>query len=161
MTNGPRMVTVVMVLASVAGLGGCRSCPDTDRPSHVPDDFRVTLAKGGGFTGLWQGQTLLGTGAVWRWSGFGAASDSTLVGVLPRAVVDSVWADVLATGLLDREVRGSGNLSARISISGAGRSAELSWASGLSLDTPQTPEEDFYGRTLTRIARHADVSQNR
>lgn len=100
-------------------------------------------------------------GEIWTWSGLGMPADSTLAGALSRAELDSVWADVLSSRLFERTTEGSGNLSARVEVSGGQKVRALTWASGLRSDAPDSPEEGFYQRIERFLLDRFDGTRGR
>lgn len=145
---------------ALAGCATCRRGEPTDGP-RAPGDFRLLIGKGGGFTGQWRGFTVHPDGEIWAWSGLGIPADSTHTGTLSRAELDSVWSDVLSSGLLDRVTEGAGNLSARIEVSGGPNTRTLTWASGLRSDAPDSPEERFYLRIERFLLERLDDTRGR
>jgi hypothetical protein len=122
----------------------------------APPDFLLLVGKGGGFTGRWLGFSVGESGEVWKWTGPGQPSDSTLLGTLDRTDLDSIWTDALRSGLFERTTMNPGNLSARIELTGLSRRVTLTWTSGFGRDTPDLPEERFYGRLERRLADRLD-----
>jgi hypothetical protein len=167
----------ILFLVPALLLAGCATCrrgippalPDgevaaADAPRiepGAPPDFRLLIGKGGGFTGQWRGFTVHADGGVWTWSGLGMPEDSTRAGALNRADLDSVWADVLSGRLFDRTTEGSGNLSARVEVSGGHKTRVLTWASGLRSDAPDSPEEGFYQRIERLLLDRFDGTRGR
>ncbi|MDB5102923.1 MAG: hypothetical protein JWP91_612 [Fibrobacteres bacterium] len=134
------LAAIVLALSSLIGSMACQKQaaksprPDASAASESPKPFTLTLASGGGFSGLIQGYTLSSAGEVKAWRKFPGGPDS--ITWAKRTGPDSIL--VLAKALEAFEgidLKEAGNMTTRIeyalpdtayrwSISGAGPSPE-------------------------------------
>ena len=128
-------VFLVIIFYVILAHSGCRP---------VPDAFSISIASGGGFTGLVGGFYLHSNGKVEAWRRFPAQPDSILwtVQVDPRKIAEFAQ-QLEQTGVVEKTYKATGNMTTRVIYSLQDVSHTWSWSN--EGDAP--PElKEWYGR---------------
>lgn len=160
-------IPILFALLSVLALGAY-SCgrdgsnlvtTDAPLPEAVPPDFRLVAGSGGGFTGRWDGFVVRADGTVLEWAGIGASADSTVIGRLKAATIDSLWQEVRAARFFQNPGGEPGNMSAFLEVRAEGRTHRVVWVPSVEgLEPPANPTEALY-RAARRLAAGAAGEQ--
>ena len=110
---------VGFALVALTLLGGCGGPGRDDRVQQEPVPvFQLTLATGGGFTGMEEGLRLRSTGAVEAYSSFpGGPETISWKGTLPPDTVKAVWWEFRRSGAEQWHYEKPGNVYAKVVLS--------------------------------------------
>ena len=139
---------ILMLLVLAAGMSGCQKKPVKFSPdgSALPapaaapmEPFTLTIASGGGFTGLYSGCALQSDGTVTFWQRIGARPDSILAKAAGSpAEIQGLLDRLRLGGALASTLRESGNMTTVVKLEIADSVRTWSWAgSGVDDKTPE------------------------
>ncbi|MCU0453738.1 MAG: hypothetical protein MUE68_08755 [Bacteroidetes bacterium] len=132
-----------LFLLLTAALTSCSSSNTTAQ--RVPNDLIIRYAEGGGFTGRWTGVVIAGDGSARSWSPSERDSMSTTLGRIPASTMEALWHTIEREGLLNGTGGGApGNMTRTIALSIGGKSVEVRWPYGATVDARTQPYTALY-----------------
>ena len=107
------------------------------------ESFKITIASGGGFTGLYKGYTLHSDGQVVHWQRFGAGQDSVLWTAKGNAEqIDNFKKKLEESGALSQPFQETGNMTTTVTLALPDTSYTWSWpGTGVNDNTPDVLKE--------------------
>lgn len=105
--------------------------------------FEITIASGGGFTGLYKGYTLHSDGQVVHWQRFGAGQDSVLWAAQDNPEqIHTFIKQLEESGLLKKTFQETGNMTSMVTLELPDTSHTWSWpGTGVNDSTPDVFKE--------------------
>lgn len=143
------LITVLLVFPSFC----CSPSSDSSRADvSLPSNFKIEVAEGGGFTGMWSGYSILPGDSILEWNGRPGEMHTTYAGRLPHDTTIALLHEVKAGHLLDvRPNVVPGNYTHTLSIALDGSAHEFGWASGVEADNVSPVVVNFRSRCLSAI----------
>ena len=120
--------------------------------------LRIVLGEGGGITGMWDGHTITGDGAVYAWRGRGAGENERAIGRLHADTMCVLWDKVKALTAVP-PTAAAGSLVRFISVTMSDSTRTYSWKPQLGTDLARTSYQEIYDRCLAAI--RYSISQTR
>jgi len=121
-----RAVLIAICLCSSA----CVGTRDAHTASSRPADLSVSLGRGGGFSGIWEGVRVEQDGAVIRWTGLGEREDGRRSGTLTESQMADIWRRLNEDDLLKTNLSETGNMTSFIEVTANGATHKISWEVG-------------------------------
>ncbi len=146
------MMRSALLLTVLSFIAGCTSSKDV-AVLHVPADFRVAIAEGGGFTGLWQGYSVRADGSVEEWSGPAGRTATTHLGTLSAGAVGQLWNAFRADTLLQgHEFEESGDLTRTLEITADQQTLHHRWIPRSTPDGQAAALQTYYHLVLQHVS---------
>lgn len=140
-----------------AGENAKRSATTPETPAAT-SDFTLSIATGGGFTGLVSGYTLHSDGRVTHWQRYPAGKDTMLWSTHADSThIAQLRQMLLDAGMTQETIRGSGNITTTVSYTTADSTYTWSW-SGTGPESDLPPE---VARWYRRVERFCDQVEAR
>ncbi|MFT5142007.1 MAG: hypothetical protein ACI80V_002049 [Rhodothermales bacterium] len=143
-----RLFTYALLPVLLMMVQGCSSRGGGKGEAAVPADFFVSVGKGGGFTGLWEGYRVTADGSVFRWKGRGPLALADSVGQMGTEAVGQIWQMAQDEGMLVRTDSIAGNMTGYIRLEADSQAVELRWPSTVGELASPSPLERFYSFVL-------------
>ena len=114
---------------------GCTSSQPRNADADLPDDFRVVIGEGGGFTGAWEGYAFEPDGTIFRWKD-DPENRTHRAGSLTRRQRDELWGRVEQSGYFSLDHQETGNMTVFLRIAAGQRDHRVSWVPSQSSTAP-------------------------
>ncbi len=123
--------------------------------AQVPEDLKIVLGSGGGFTGRWQGYTIYADGTLESWEGRWAEQNPVILEKkLSKNEVYEIWAEIEALEFFDNKTKETGNKTSIFEVSTGSQKNRVTWVSGVEGRTePKNKIESFYWNINKMINR--------
>jgi len=126
----------------------------------LPDEFRVTFGRGGGFTGQWSGYTIRASGSVSAWSGPIQEENAEVVGMLTAEQMQALWHEIQSVDYFSLERRETGNMTAYMEVAADSVVHRSTWIPDFMADeNERSPLEKLYSYALS-LARGAAAADS-
>lgn len=114
----------------------------------------VILGSGGGFSGVYTGYRIAGTGTVWGWEQRPASGDTTWPMLeFPSETTSTIFSELAATGFASVAFDRPGNLTSFVTLVTDTSRHTVRWGD-LRTDPPVEVQR-FYDSAVARIQRHS------
>ncbi len=147
-----KTVLIVICLCSSA----CVGTRDVQTASSRPADLSVSLGRGGGFSGMWEGVRVEQDGAVIHWSGLGEGGDERRGGTLTEAQMADIWQRLNEDDLLRTNLSETGNMTSFIEVTANGSTHRISWEVGSEAEIAAAGAADNAYRDIMEIIDTVD-----
>lgn len=154
--NSRRWYLGVVLVVICLGSNACVATRDARTASTRPDDLSVSLGRGGGFSGMWEGVRVEQDGAVIHWSGHGEGGDERRGGTLTEAQMADIWQRLNEDDLLRTNLSETGNMTSLIEVTANGSTHRISWEVGSEAEIAAAGAADNAYRDIMEIIDTVD-----
>ena len=150
MSTPRTLFTVLLVFPSIC----CSPSSDSSRSddSALPLNFKIEIAEGGGFTGMWNGFAILAGDSVLEWSGRPPEVHPMYAGQLSHDTTAALWRTIRDGHFMDIPPKANpGNYTRTLSITVGGPPHEFGWSPGTEADSVSSAILNFRTRCLQAI----------
>jgi hypothetical protein len=148
-----KVLCVFSVLAILACHSNDSSRPDSSNDISAPNDLRLVIGEGGGFTGEWNGYTVDSTGSVFSWKGAKAEENSQRASNLKATQLHELWNTIANGHFFEIDASGTGNMTQFMTVSANGKVHRVSWAKPSARASDLTPVQRMYDTCRDIITR--------
>ncbi len=121
------MTRFAPLMVGLLSIAACTSSRDTAL-QEIPSGFRVAIAEGGGFTGLWQGYTVHADGSVDEWSGSTGQTSTRQQTPLSPQTLRELWTTFYADSTLQHQsIAEAGDLTRTLEVTAGQDTFRYSW----------------------------------
>ncbi|HEX9652247.1 MAG TPA: hypothetical protein VGA99_00920 [bacterium] len=164
LTSVSNSLTLFLILSVFTFMAGCHKksarAPETEespqpvtlaKATTAPSDtFKIIVSNGGGITGLFNGYTLHPHGLVTHWQRWAAGPDSVLWTVnADSAQIQSFRQELLASGMLEKSMQQTGNMTTSVTLELPAREYIWSWGDTRAFDSATPAFKEWYRRVET------------
>lgn len=133
-------------------LNGCKQQEEIRKKDQssldieVPEDLKMVIGSGGGFTGKWKGYTIYGNGNLEKWNGRWEEDNTVLLDKkLNKQELQSIWKRVLEIDFFITKINENGSFISVIKITAEDLENRVTWIPGIEgIELPQHKVEEFY-----------------
>ena len=151
-------VTIVFCLVSILTIISCHTADtsksESDSRISVPNDFRLVIGEGGGFTGEWIGNTVDSSGSVLSWRGSQAEKNPRQTSKLKATQLQNLWQSIDEGRFFDRDSSGTGNMTQIMIVTANGKVHRVTWAKSNGSVSDLTPVQRLYNSCIAIISRN-------
>ncbi|MBP1655448.1 MAG: hypothetical protein H6Q31_49 [Bacteroidetes bacterium] len=153
---GRTTLGAVIILCALGVIAGsCARC-DLDSAGKTEEGkntmLRIVLGEGGGFAGTWDGYTITGTGAVYKWSGKGARENEVEIGTLDADTMCTLWDEAKALRTVP-PTDSAGSLVRFLSLTVQDTTREYTWRPQLGQSPFRPLYQHFYDHCLIVVQK--------
>ncbi len=94
----------------------------------LPNDLKISIYRGGGVAGLWEGYIIEANGTVSHWQGRLPETNPEVAGQLSPQELSDLWNAIQRTDFFNATLSRTGNMTFFIKIRASGRQHSVSWA---------------------------------
>ena len=149
----PICAFLILVISSILLVNGCKPSRDASQQAELPQapgDLKIVCGQGGGFTGAWNGFTVLGDGTVKSWKGAYAEDQPVADGSIPADSLAMLWHHLQQMDFFSLEKEEHANMTALIQVEANEHSHQVLWPPKVGgIEPLETPLDSFYVRCMS------------
>jgi hypothetical protein len=146
---------ILLCTVSILTILACHSSDSSRSVSRsdlsVPNDFRLVIGEGGGFTGQWNGYIVDSAGTVSSWHGISPGQDVRRTAKLAPQQFVRLWQTITNARFFDIDTTETGNMTVTMQVTANGTVHRASWAKPSGTRSRPAAVQVLYDSCLTIV----------